>query len=203
MLEKKFKILCSYYSPNIQLIEKLWNQIQSAYTTPTRYYHNLNHLLHIYNELKPLKFSQKVWQELQFSLFYHDIIYNIKKEDNEKESAIFAKNQLSLLQINKKSIQRISKLINETKVHKPTSQINAYFLDADLAILGSSNFEYQKYIRNIRKEYSFYTDEPYKKGRKKVLESFLNKEKIFHTQYFYNKYEEQSQNNLLSEYHQL
>ena len=203
MLEKKFQILCSNYSQDIQVIDNLWNTIKDSYNTSTRHYHNLNHLVYIYKELEHLNFSKQVWQELQFTLFYHDIIYDVKKDNNEEQSAIVAQQELSLINIEKKNIKNIMQLINETKIHQTNSKNNAYFLDADLAILGTSNSEYQKYIIKIRKEYAFYTDEVYKKGRKKVLNFFLNKKRIFQTFHFYNKYEKQSRSNLLSEYHQL
>lgn len=55
----------------------------------------------------------------------------------------------------------------------------------------------------VRKEYSIYPDLLYKPGRKKVLQHFLQMERIFKTQVFYDKYETQSRRNLEKELNQL
>lgn len=54
--------------------------------------------------------------------------------------------------------------------------------------------------RHVRKEYAFYDDLTYFNGRKKVLSLFLDKEQIYKSQYFYNKYEKQARVNILIEY---
>ncbi|WP_373545502.1 hypothetical protein [Chamaesiphon sp.] len=55
------------------------------------------------------------------------------------------------------------------------------FLDADLAILGADPAQYQAYMRSIRCEYSWVSDAAYKVGRTQVLESFLQRDRLYYT----------------------
>ena len=59
---------------------------------------------------------------------------------------------------------------------------------------------YSKYYQNVRKEYSIYPEILYKLGRKKVLKHFLAMEKIFKTDYFYQKFEKNARMNLQREF---
>ena len=87
-----------------------------------------------------------------------------------------------------------------TKSHSENSESDTnYFTDADLSILGRTPTKYKTYCSNIRKEYSIYPDFLYKKGRKKVVNHFLSMKKIFKTDEFYNRYEEQAKLNLQQE----
>ena len=73
------------------------------------------------------------------------------------------------------------------------------FLDADLAILGQSDENYKLYTKQIRQEYSFFSDADYKKGRVGVLKHFLAMERIYKTEYFFNKFEKQAKLNIENE----
>jgi len=74
-----------------------------------------------------------------------------------------------------------------------------YFTDADLSILGRNYDQYNKYCQNIRNEYSIYPNFLYNRGRKKVIKHFLLMNRIFKTEEFYNKFEEQAKFNLNQE----
>ena len=195
MLEDKFQILCKTFSPNEQVTSQLWRELKVAYSKPTRYYHTLQHLEHIYKELEPFELSPL----LEFAIFYHDIVYDVKQNNNEEVSVLYAMNSLKLLGVNQILKDEILVLIIETKTHNTSNEKNKLFLDADLSILGSNEKNYQKYIQNIRKEYAIYDDDIYVKGRKKVLKMFLEKERIYESKHFHELYEKQARKNLEQE----
>jgi len=195
MLRDKFYILCQKSTYNNKIIEILWRDIKQSYSNRNRYYHTLSHLENIYNELKPFSLTP----EIEFSIFYHDIVYDIQKKDNEEKSALFAKKHLIKIDIPDKIITNIQRLIIETKSHKSTSSENTLFLDADLSILGSNQEIYKAYIQNIRKEYLIYSDKEYKKGRKEVLKKFLKKDRLYLSEHFYNLYEKNARENIKNE----
>jgi len=199
MLKKRFKTLCKNYTDNEKIIELLWEKIEIKYTNPNRYYHSLEHLEYIYKELEEIELNHI----LEFSIFYHDIIYDVKNRDNEEQSAKIATIELSKLNVPENIKREVSQLILETKTHQANSEQNRLFLDADLAILGDNYVEYRNYICNIRKEYTIYNDEIYNSGRMKVLEKFLEKEKIYQSEYFYEKYEKKAKYNLSKEYKEI
>ena len=87
MLENRFRTLCQIFSKDTELISLLWQEIRVAYSNPMRYYHTLKHLEDIYKELH----SFRVNPLIEFAIFYHDIIYDATRDDNEKQSSLLAK----------------------------------------------------------------------------------------------------------------
>ncbi|HMF72048.1 MAG TPA: hypothetical protein VK616_11260, partial [Flavitalea sp.] len=78
-----------------------------------------------------------------------------------------------------------------------------FFTDADLSILGAAPDVYLNYTNMIRKEYKLFPDFVYRPGRIKVLQSFLNMQYIFKTDYFRDKYEIQAIENIRTEVQRL
>ena len=195
MLEKRFKRLCQNYSDDKELIAQLWQEIEQCHTTPQRDYHTLSHLEAIFQELQDCDLTPL----LAFATFYHDIVYDVLRKDNEKRSALLAQKRLRELTVPKALTQKVSQLIRQTQTHHSSSKENQLFLDADLTILGSNEARYKVYAQQVRKEYARYDDATYFKGRQNVLEIFLKKAKIYQTPYFHEKYEKQARINLLNE----
>ena len=166
-------------------------------------YHNLTHLLHIYKELIPIKPKIKNWDVLCFGIFYHDYVYNITKSNNEAQSAnCFAKRYQDVLP--KRLINKTKQLILETKTHETSNCKDiAYFLDADISIFGASRTPYLVYAKNIRQEYYIYPNWLYKKGRKRVLQHFLDSQSLYQTEEFRAKYETKARENLKFELYHL
>ena len=199
MLKRKFKALCSQFSNNEKLVQQLWQEVKEQHSHPSRHYHTLPHLIGIYKALETVKLSVV----MEFAIFYHDIVYDVLKQDNEEQSAGVAKISLTFLAVDAKTVEKVCQLIEETKTHEATCKHNALFLDADLAILGSNAQKYKQYCEKVRKEYALYNNENYNKGRKKVLKHFLEKERVYVSEFFHKKYEKQAKQNILIEYNSL
>ena len=135
---------------------------------------------------------------LQFSIWFHDYIYDPQAQDNELQSAVYAERKLNELNISPDTIQLVKTIILSTKNHQPltTNINNLIFLDMDLSILGRSKDKYLKYSQAIRQEYIWLSDLEYQKGRKKVLTNFLAKKRIYFTEFFHQKLEAQARKNL-------
>lgn len=99
--------------------------------------------------------------------------------------------------------EKIVKCVNmilATKSHDRSDDSDTnYLIDADLAILGKSPYDYQKYTEQIREEYYIYPDFMYNSGRKKALLHFLDMEAIYKTEHFFKKHEEQARINIKNE----
>ena len=91
-------------------------------------------------------------------------------------------------------------MILATREHlpQPTPDANL-LLDFDLAILGATWEEYQKYSQQIREEYCMYPDAAYRQGRRQVLQHFLSREYIYHTPLMRRKLEFQARQNVTQE----
>ncbi len=203
MLKQTFIELLSKYTDNKDLITDLWNEIEQNYSKKNRYYHSLIHLENLLQLLTEIQQLIEDYDTLLFTLFYHDLIYDSLKSDNEKQSSEVAEKRLQQLSIPLDKIEKCKAQILATKNHNLSSDEDTnYFTDADLSILGQSWDVYSVYSQNVRKEYSVYPDFMYNSGRKKVLRHFLEMDKIFKTDYFYNKFEQQARINLVKELNQ-
>jgi predicted metal-dependent HD superfamily phosphohydrolase len=204
MLKSTFLSLLEPYSQHIDLIETYWQQIAVNYGGAGRFYHTLVHLEHLYGQVLPLKTDIEDWDTLLFTLFYHDVVYNASRKDNEEKSAEIAEAHLTALGYPPARISRCKAQIIATKSHVESSEQDTnLFLDADLSILGQEFSIYKTYTQQIRKEYAMYPDLLYRPGRKKVLQHFLGMDSIFKTRYFQEKYEASARKNLQAELAQL
>ncbi len=200
MLQQTFLALIENYSNYHSLAKELWNEIEKNYSKKKRYYHSLEHLANLLKELKEVKPQIKHWNTVLFSLFYHDVVYNALKKDNEERSAELAEKRMQSIGVPSEIIENCKVQILATKQHLPNADMDTnYFTDADLSILGQSWEVYSTYYKNVRKEYSMYPDLIYNPGRKKVLQHFLAMERIFKTEYFFDKLEAQAKQNLEKE----
>jgi len=201
-LQNEWMQLASIYCNDEATVEKFWVEIKNNYTSKSRCYHNLSHIYNMLIQAEDFKNEIIDFQALQFAIWYHDIVYKSTKKDNEEKSAIFAKKRLKSLNFDEKRAKNAQKLIISTKKHELTlteNNDNAYLLDLDLSILGTNWETYSNYIKSIRKEYKIYPNFMYKPGRKKVLNHFLERETLFFTETFRNKYENQARENLKKE----
>ncbi|MGG1923700.1 hypothetical protein AB1278_17940 [Chryseobacterium sp. NRRL B-14798] len=199
-LKNYFETLCSSFTENKQLIDSLWNELETRYSEKGRHHHNLLHLENMFSELEAVKSEISDFTAISFSVFYHDVIYDASSKSNEEKSASKAEKRLGELHLNKDRISLISAQILATKSHQRCDDEDTnYLLDADLSVLGKDFKTYLEYTQNIRKEYSIYPDFLYKPGRKKVLKHFLELESIFKTEYFKEKYEARAKENIAAE----
>jgi len=178
--------------------KELFKKIAEEYQAETREYHNFEHIE------KMLAFLQAYEQEIKdgvgikLAAYFHDIVYDTKAKDNEEQSAQYAQNYLTQLGIPEDVVSHVLALIRATVKHEiiENDTDSAIFLDADLAILGSGEENYDEYAAKIRQEYSWVPDEQYHAGRKMVLESFLKKPRIFFTERAGKDLEEQARKNI-------
>ena len=175
-------------------------EIQDAYSSKGRYYHTLQHLGTMHDMLQEVPGSIDRMELTLFALFYHDIVYDPLRSDNEERSAEIAVKRLGEGGLDLASVEWVRQAILATKGHKTqeNSDVN-FLLDADLAVLGFGPSDYEAYTQAIRKEYAIIPDLIYKPGRKKVLRGFLDMDSIFKTVPFQQKFEQQARININEE----
>lgn len=199
-LRTTWNALSARYTNNQELINELYAEIEEKHSPEKRHYHNLAHLEYMAEKAISYKGSLSDFDILLFSIFYHDIVYNISRQDNELKSAQIASERLGKLGLADDRLTKCREQIIATKDHKEnTDPDTRYLLDMDLAILGESPDVYKEYTVKIRLEYSIYPDFLYRKGRKKVLQHFLSMDHIFKTEAFQTRYEVQARENLQAE----
>jgi predicted metal-dependent HD superfamily phosphohydrolase len=200
MLKETFIQLITKYTGNISRAESLWTEIEKAYNSKKRHYHNLSHLENLLQQLLTVKTEINNWDATLFALYYHDVVYNTLKTDNEEKSAALAEKRMKEILMPADIAEQTTQQIIATKSHNTSTNTDTnFFTDADLSILGSDWETYEAYFKKIRKEYAIYPAIIYNPGRKKVLQHFLTMERIFKTEIFFKKFEVQTKSNLNKE----
>ena len=200
MLRDTFIALTERYDADTVLAAELWQEIETAYTHRKRHYHTLDHLDNLMQQLTAVKEQIGEWDTLLFSIYYHDVVYNVLKHDNEEESAVLAEQRMRQLDVPEAQVTRCKEQILATKSHVAGANNDTnLFTDADLSVLGHEWERYAEYCYNVRREYSIYPDIMYKPGRKKVLKHFLGMERIYKTPHFYDLYEARARENMARE----
>ena len=195
-LKKEFFHISQKYTQDQNQINVLWEEIEKAYSG--RAYHNLLHLHTMYTILLEVKEQIQDWDVLMYAMLYHDFVYNVSRNDNEKRSAELSKIALKKLAVPYNEKNKIYKLIMATKGYNQVLESDkAFFLDTDLAILALPSYE--QYQKAIRQEYNTFSDEAYKKGRQKVIKHFLSQKRIYQSAYFFEKFEGLARGNLKRE----
>jgi len=183
ILKQQWTKLTNQYEVSQELSEKYFQIILDKYSEKKRFYHNLTHIQALLNNAEKLKTYFQDYGTVRFAIWFHDIIYNTKRSNNEEKSAELAVEALEEMQIPNSTIQLVEKMIIATKTHNASdlAEDGKIFLDLDLGILATSPEIYQAYHQAIRKEYSWVPWFLYKRSRKSVLRNFLAREHIFFT----------------------
>jgi predicted metal-dependent HD superfamily phosphohydrolase len=200
MLKEAFLESAKTFTSDHALAEKMWTEIEHIYSVKKRHYHTLSHLENIFSELSAYREKIEDWNCMLFAVVYHDAVYNVLKKDNEEKSAVFAEERMQFIHVPSPVIERCKDHILATKSHRENADADTnIFTDADLSILGKDWETYLDYCRQVRKEYSIYPDIMYNPGRKKALEHFLQMDRIFKTDAFFEKYEVRAKENMRRE----
>jgi predicted metal-dependent HD superfamily phosphohydrolase len=193
------------FFPHPTDVQQVFEQLIHAYREGDRHYHTPSHLEHILIVIEQLKEETTDINAVTLAGWFHDIVYDPQGQDNERQSANWAARSLRSLHIPQDCISEVHRLILLTQHHRLDAgdRNGQVLLDADLAILGTHPTQYQSYASCIRQEYAWLSEEAFLRGRKLVLENFLLRDRIYHTDWMFHHHETQARANLSSEYQAL
>ena len=172
----------------------------NSYKYPKREYHNWNHVIACLKELESYPDSNHDEYNkdlIAIAIYYHDCIYDPKKDNNEELSAERAFIDLKALGYTLSLAMYVYDLIMLTKHKGPCNFLSGQVLmDIDMSILGKDSLIFLSYELHIREEYNFLSVEEYRPGRINFLQSVLDKKCIYQTNFFRDKYEEAARENI-------
>jgi predicted metal-dependent HD superfamily phosphohydrolase len=153
------------------------DELVAAYTAPNRHYHNLGHIEDCLAALAGVKNISAAEREiLTEAIWWHDVVYDATRSDNEELSARLAEHHLRT-----DLRDEVGRLIRLTKSHQvaPNDRLGAILISIDLGILAAEPARYDAYAAAIRREYSHVPDAGYRAGRAQVLSRFAARPVIF------------------------
>ena len=134
---------------------------------------------------------------MEFALWFHDAVYDPKAGDNEEKSAALAR--ACLIESNASSLftETVVRLVLATKNHPGNSDGDTdLIVDVDLSILGRDEKRFFEYEAQIRQEYGWVPASIFAPKWIEILERFLNRDQIYSTDWFRDKYEVKARRNL-------
>lgn len=172
-------------------------KLKSAYSQPQRFYHNLAHIGNCLSDLDSAKHLAKKPDLVELAVWYHDAAYNPGAKDNEEKSAQLVYEVCLKFELPEELAGDARALILATKHNAIPERIDARILvDIDLSILGKPAQEFGEYEKNIRREYSWVSEEQFRQGRSAILQGFLDRSSIYSTDFFRSRYEARARKNL-------
>lgn len=174
------------------------DQLLARYSEPERFYHTLQHLGECLDRLDEAPGIAERPGEVALALWYHDAIYDTRRSDNEARSAELAAGVLRGAGAPETVVDRTVALILATRHSDPVAPGDAALVvDIDLAILGASEERFEEYDDQIHLEYAWVPEPVFRPTRARILQGFLERERIYGTDAFAARYDARARSNLL------
>lgn len=163
-----------------------------------RHYHNLDHIGYM-RELFNIECRDLAEDPdaLEWAIWFHDVIQYTRppiSDLNEELSGQIAGRDPAL---RASFVWKVQTLIRSTN-HKGSFLLSDCSLirDLDLATLGTVEMAYDVYESRVRKEYDWVPEEIWRVKRAKVLQGFLDRKRIYLTDFWRDQRERQARENL-------
>jgi predicted metal-dependent HD superfamily phosphohydrolase len=157
-----------------------WAAVVDAWGQPHRRYHDLAHLAAVLGIVGRLAGAADDPAAVRLAAWYHDVVYDPRRDDNEEASAERARAGLRGL-VPAERVDEVARLVLLTAGHRaePDDANGAVLCDADLAVLAGPPEAYAAYASAIREEYGHLADADFTAGRIAVLEQLLELPTLF------------------------
>ncbi len=163
----------------------VYDELVHAYGSLNRRYHTLEHVGRVLCELDaagPCEDRPAV----EMALWFHDVVYDTRRKDNEAASARWLENAGLQAKIPAARVARAAAHVQATAhgLNGADDSDTAVVLDCDLAILAAPKAMFDRYDQQIREEYAWVSEASYRRERALVLRSFLARQRIFRSPSF-------------------
>lgn len=174
-----------------------FDDLAAAYAEESRAYHTLDHVLDCLARLDESGALPPERDLVEAAIWFHDVVYDPRRSDNEARSAEWAGRALSVAAVPRHVVARVQELIRATDHStEPADPAGRLICDIDLSILGRDRREFDAYQRRIREEYAWVPEVQYRDGRARILSGFLTRRRIYLTDRFHDRYEAPARANL-------
>jgi predicted metal-dependent HD superfamily phosphohydrolase len=180
----------------------LFEDLNLRFQEVWRHYHGLSHIETMLDELDAFRAAEESkmvhFAAVKMMVWYHDAVYYpYAPRNNETQSARLFALVGKLAYLQEPFITRVVEGILATANHKQSENSNIRTLcDIDLAILGQPEPVFDRYEAQIRLEYDAVLGDQFRMGRRTILKHFFNRQRIYQTDFFRERYEVQARKNL-------
>ena len=183
----------------------LGRELVRRYGHITRVYHDLRHLDSVLTHVDLLAGEAKDVRLVRLAAWYHDAVYDVRRDDNEAASADLVMATLPVYDFDDDETAEVARLVLLTSDHavEPGDRNGAVLCDADLAVLAGSPEEYAAYRDAVRLEYRHVPDAAFARARAAILQGLLDLEYVFATEIGRSRWEHAARRNVRTELDEL
>jgi len=181
----------------------VFEQLVARYGEAHRHYHTLAHIDACLGWLDWLTAHAERPAEVELALWFHDVVYDPQRDDNEQRSAELARRGQRDIGVATAVIDRVTDHIFATAHHRSTTGDTALLVDIDLSVLGAAPADFERFEQQVRREYIHVVEDAYRLGRTRVLQSFLSRPQLYATPMIRELLEARARNNLTARIAQL
>ncbi|MEO9138163.1 MAG: hypothetical protein ABI345_03770 [Jatrophihabitans sp.] len=180
-------------------------ELEARYAEPHRSYHDAAHIRAVLRDSAQLARDTGLdgtdYAVVMLAACAHDVVYGADPGQDERASAVWAREQLTAAGVGIEHIDRVDLIVQATAGHHATDDdpAAAALLDADLAVLASSADDYASYVAAVRTEYAAATQEQWRTGRTAVLAALLDRTSLYATEAARTAWEADARRNVQAE----
>jgi len=177
------------------LTEDLREDLLARWSESHRRHHTVTHLHEMLDAIALLAGDgvQFDREAVELAAWFHDAIYEVGRDDNERRSAELAHELLGSSPVR----DEVVRLVLLTRTHQVAAgDVNGAVLnDADLAVLGGDARRYRAFARAVREEYAAVPEDVFKPARAQLLTALLAGP-IFYTEAGRHRWESAARHNV-------
>lgn len=159
------------------------DDLLDRYRQPHRHYHTLDHVESVLEALDTLTGPPGPTPAARLAVWFHDAVYEGVAGDDEEASARLAEQQLASLGTPPEVAATVAAMVRATAGHTDASHAldggTALVLDADLSILAAADSDYDRYVEQVRREYSHVPSDRFRLGRRAVVARLQARERLY------------------------
>lgn len=173
----------------------------ARWAEPHRHYHDRLHLTEVLQALRTLSGGATLPAPVVCAAYWHDAVYDPRRDDNEERSAALARAALRQLGLAPADADEVVRLVLLTAAHDPAAgdTSGALLCDADLAVLASPAERYRSYAAGVRREYAHLDEPAFRSGRVGVLRLLAGRPRLFTSEEGHRRWERPARRNLHDE----
>lgn len=178
------------------------NALLAAYAETNRHYHATEHIASLIRQLDEFGHAAVDRDAVTLAILFHDVVYDPRRGDNEENSAAIAAEHLSSVGFCDEVVKKVESYVLATKHSQgfePNDNDLAVLLDLDLSTLAAAPADYRVYAEGIRREFAHVPAQEYRAARRRILEGFLARERIYRTERLHALWEERARTNIARE----
>jgi len=168
---------------------------------PGRHYHGTRHVRWVIRHVTELADHAEDLGAVVAAGFFHDVVYDPTRTDNERASGQLAGDALAELGWDAGRRRHVVEMIEATAAHDVdgADPDTSVLLAADLAVLAAEPTRYGDYVTAVRREYAHLTDADWRSGRCAVLRGLLGRVHLFAPTLGLHTWEDRARANMTAE----